>query len=167
MHIRLALGLLVAIALVPPPARAATGWRWPVRGPIADAYRYREATPFLAGQRRGIVIAAPTGAAVRAACAGRVSFAGRAGPAGRGVSVACGALTATYTRLDEVAVRRGQHIEVGDALGRLGGRGLHLGARLRRVGHVCGAHQRAALRAADATNDYLRAGQDWQQSDES
>jgi hypothetical protein len=46
-----------------------------------------------------------------------------------GVTVNCGAWTATYLRLASVAVRRGEAIAVGDRLGHLGVRGLHLGAR--------------------------------------
>ena len=67
---------------------------------------------------------------MRAVCPGRVTFAG-ALPHRRaaGVTVNCGAWTATYLRLASVAVRRGQAIAVGDRLGRLGVRGLHLGAR--------------------------------------
>jgi hypothetical protein len=41
----------------------------------------------------------------------------------------CGALTASYLWLASVAVRRGNPVGVGDRLGRLGARGLHLGAR--------------------------------------
>ena len=122
----LVLAALLGLAAAPV---AGASWRWPVRGRIAEAYRYREATPFLAGQRRGIVIAAPAGAPVRSACGGRVAFAGRIGRAGRGVSVVCGELTATYLRLADLAVHRGARVRAGDRLGSLGRRGLHLGAR--------------------------------------
>lgn len=114
---------------MPPPAGAAS-WRWPIHGPVSQHFAYTPATPFERGQRRGIVIGGAPGTPVRAACAGRVSFAG-ALPHRRaaGVTVNCGAWTATYLRLASVAVRRGDRVAVGDHLGRVGARGLHLGAR--------------------------------------
>jgi hypothetical protein len=131
--ITVVLGALFA----PPPAHAAT-WRWPVHGAVLDRYAYEAATPFLRGQHRGIVIGGRPGAPVRAACAGRVSFAGDLPRRGAGITVACDALTASYLWLASVAVRRGSLVEVGDRLGRLGARGLHLGARRsgRRWGYV-------------------------------
>jgi hypothetical protein len=122
---------LLLIAAFPSPAPAlATPWHWPLHGPVQERFAYKPTTPFARGQHRGITIAGPAGAPVRAACAGRVSFAG-ALPRRRaaGVTVHCGAWTATYLRLASVAVRRGEAIAVGDRLGRLGSRGLHLGAR--------------------------------------
>ena len=97
---------------------------------MQERFAYAPATPFARGQHRGITIAGPAGAPVRAACGGRVTFAG-ALPRRRaaGVTVDCGAWTATYLRLASVAVRRGEAVAVGDRLGRLGPRGLHLGAR--------------------------------------
>ena len=65
---------------------------------------------FAAGQHRGADLGAPAGARVRAACGGRVSFAGRVPGGGRTVSVRCGALVATYQHLGRVAVRRGQRL---------------------------------------------------------
>lgn len=125
---------LLAVAAVlglasPAVATAAARWRWPVRGAVVDRYRYDERTPFLRGERRGIVIAAPAGATVRSACDGRVSFGGTVARAGGIVSVRCGGLTASYVRLADVSVRRGDHVTGGDRLGTLGARGLHFGAR--------------------------------------
>jgi hypothetical protein len=123
------ISLLLDVVFVPPPADAAS-WRWPIPGPVQQHFTYTPATPFERGQRRGIVIGGPRGTPVRAACAGRVSFAG-ALPQRRaaGVTVDCGAWTATYLRLASVAVRRGDRVSAGDHLGRVGARGLHLGAR--------------------------------------
>jgi murein DD-endopeptidase MepM/ murein hydrolase activator NlpD len=133
-----AISLLLGALFTAPPAHAAT-WRWPLRGPIQRAFGYTTTAPFARGQHRGITIAATAASPVSAACAGRVSFAGAVpGGRGAGVTVICGALTATYLRLDSVAVRRGDRVGVGDRLGRLGRRGLHLGARQtgRRWGYV-------------------------------
>jgi lipoprotein NlpD len=121
--------LLIAAFPATPPAHATT-WRWPLRGPVQERFAYTSTTPFARGQHRGITIGGAAGEPVRAACVGRVSFAGALPRSrGAGVTVNCGALTATYLRLASVAVRRGESIAVGDRLGRLGPRGLHLGAR--------------------------------------
>jgi hypothetical protein len=97
---------------------------------VQERFAYTSTTPFERGQHRGIIIGGLPGTPVRAACAGRVSFAG-ALPHRRtaGVTVDCGAWTATYLRLASLAVRRGDRVAVGDRLGRVGARGLHLGAR--------------------------------------
>ncbi len=93
-------------------------------------YAYTPTTPFARGQHRGIAIAAAPGTPVRAACGGRVTFAGAVPRRpGAGVTVVCGALTATYLRLATLAVRRGDAVGAGDRLGRLGDHALHLGAR--------------------------------------
>ncbi|MDX6643886.1 MAG: hypothetical protein QOD76_1848 [Solirubrobacteraceae bacterium] len=105
----------------------AGGWRWPVRGVVVGGFNYG-AFPFAAGQRRGIEIAAPAGAPVRSACAGRVSFAGTLPRAGRTVSVECGGLVATYLHLAALAVRAGARVSQGDRLGAVGATGLAPGA---------------------------------------
>jgi hypothetical protein len=114
----------VAIALcllLSAPARAGERkrWSWPVRGPVLSGFRYG-ADPFARGQRRGIRIGAPVGAEVRAACPGRVRFAGFAGSSGGTVSVACGRLLATYLHLGAIAVRAGERVWQGQRLGTVG-----------------------------------------------
>jgi len=132
---------LLVLGLAAPAAGAAAGageeWRWPLRGPLVGAFDYRSEQPFAGGQHRGIDIAAPAGMSVRAACGGRVAFAGTAGGSGRTVSVRCGGLVATYLHLESIAVRAGGIVSAGDRLGRVGTSGrprlrtphLHLGAR--------------------------------------
>jgi peptidase M23-like protein len=132
--IPLLLGLLAAIVLwLPPPlaVAAAAGWRWPVHGDAVSAFDYSPRHPFRAAQRRGIDIVAPVGARVRAACAGRVRFAGRVPDRGLGVTLRCGGgLVATHLGLGRLAVRRGTRVAAGAPLGVVGPAGrLRLGAR--------------------------------------
>jgi Peptidase family M23 len=105
-------------------------WRWPVRGEVVGAFRVAPQAPFARGQRRGIDVAAAPGTPVRAACSGRVSFAGALPHRGRAVTVRCGGLVATYLRLGRLDVRRGDHAATGRRLGMLDPSGsLRLGAR--------------------------------------
>jgi hypothetical protein len=122
--------LLTAGAAAAAPAPASDGWRWPLRGEVVQRFAYSRAHAFAAGARRGIGVAGAPGARVGAACAGRVTFAGRLPAGGRGVTVRCGALLATHLGLGRVAVRRGATVLAGTRLGALGRSGtLRLGAR--------------------------------------
>lgn len=126
----LALGCVFVMALVMPRGAAGAGWRWPLRGSVVGAFHLSPRAPFARGQRRGIDVSAPPGAVVRAACAGRVSFAGPVPRRGLVVSVSCGALAATYLGLGRLAVRAGSRLAAGQGLGTLGPAGrLRLGAR--------------------------------------
>ncbi|MEA2390892.1 MAG: hypothetical protein QOK31_1001 [Solirubrobacteraceae bacterium] len=119
-------------------AQGRTRWLWPLRGPLVARFHVG-ADRFAPGQRRGIDIAAPAGAIVRAACPGRVTFTGRVAAAGRVVAVACGRLSATYLHLATSAVTRGEQVAPGDPVGTVGTTGrpreptphLTLGARVR------------------------------------
>ena len=118
------------MALVMPHGAAGAGWRWPLRGPVVGAFHVSPGAPFARGQRRGIDVSAPAGALVRAACPGRVTFAGPLPRRGLAVSVRCGALVATYLGLGRLAVRAGSRVGRGEGLGALGPSGrLRLGAR--------------------------------------
>jgi Peptidase family M23 len=103
-----------------------------VPGPVARAFDYA-GDPFAAGRHRGVDFAVRPGQPVRAACAGRVVFAGTAGSSGPTVSVRCGAWRVAYLPLRSLVVRRGEPVARGTRLGTAaaGGRhaGLHVGVR--------------------------------------
>ena len=99
----------------------------PVAGPVAREFAYG-ADPFRAGWHRGADFAAAPGAAVRAACSGRVVWARR-----DVVTVRCGPFRVTHLPLATVAVARGERVRAGARIGALGRSrdhaGLHLGVR--------------------------------------
>ena len=106
----------------------------PVRGEPTRLFHLGP-NPFLRGQHRGVDLAAH-GGPVRAACAGRVVFAGRV--AGRRtVSVRCGRWRVSYAPLSRVSAREGRWVGAGARLGRAPHE-LHFGVRRegRRFGYV-------------------------------
>jgi hypothetical protein len=127
----LAFGCVVVMALVlPHHAAGASGWRWPLRGPVVGAFHVTPRAPFARGQRRGIDVSARPGAVVRAACPGRVTFTGALPHRGLAVTVRCGSLIATYLGLGRLGTRAGSRLHRGDGIGTLGASGrLRLGAR--------------------------------------
>jgi hypothetical protein len=112
---------LVALALVSP-----------VPGEIARGFAYA-GDPFARGHHRGIDLAAAPGTPVKAACGGRVVFAGRAGANGRAVTIRCGRFNVTHLPLAELTTRAGATVPPGARIGTAArGRshaGLHLGVR--------------------------------------
>lgn len=137
----LALALLIALAAPATAAAASDRWQPPVKGAVLREFAL-SADRYGAGQHRGVDLAAPLGATVRAACGGRVTFAGTVPGGGRTVSVRCGRLIATYQHLGAFGVRRGQALAPGSPLGVVGRSidrrtrraHLHLGAREARTG---------------------------------
>ena len=106
----------------------------PVAGPHTDLFGPR-ANRFHAG----LDYAAPSGAPVSAAAAGRVTFAGwSTGGWGRLVTIAhAGGTRTMYAHLSRVGARVGQRVEAGQRIGRVGASGratgphLHFEVRLR------------------------------------
>jgi murein DD-endopeptidase MepM/ murein hydrolase activator NlpD len=116
---KLAALVLVACLSLASSAWAADAWRRPVAGPVLRAF-VLSADRYARGQHRGIDLGAPPGAPVRAACAGRVRFAGTVPGGGRTVTVGCGRLVATYQQLGVLAVRRGQVVAADANVGTVG-----------------------------------------------
>ena len=117
------------------PANA--GWTWPVAGEVITPYR-NGSDPYATGQHRGIDIAAPVGAAVRAVAAGDVRFAGTAGSSGLTISVrTTDGYDISYLHLSAVEIRAGTHVSAGERIGAVGTTGrrsataphLHFGVR--------------------------------------
>ena len=114
----------------------------PVRGEVVRGFAYG-GDPFSRGHHRGADLAAAPGDRVRAACSGRVAFAGSAGASGRAVTVRCGAWSVTHLPLRDIAVRAGDRVVAGAPIAAVatalpGHAGLHLGVRRAsdRLGYV-------------------------------
>lgn len=125
------LSLCLAVLLVSPLAAAAEPWRWPLEDHrLVSRFDFKRADPYRHGARRGVTFAAATGARVVSVCAGVVSFAGLLPDGRRGVTIRCGALSATELGLSSVEVERGQPVVAGQPLGLLtASRQLSVGAR--------------------------------------
>jgi Peptidase family M23 len=130
-----AASFLATAALAPPDAAAS--WVWPVTGKVITPYR-NGTDPYATGQHRGIDIAAPVGAAVRAAASGEVRFAGTAGSSGLTISIRTSeGYDTSYLHLSSIAIRAGTHVSAGERIGAVGTTGmrsataphLHFGVR--------------------------------------
>lgn len=132
--------LLLVLAVPPPGAARADGprWQWPVPAPHEVLARFEApSTPYGPGHR-GIDVAVPGGAEIRAVEGGTVRFSGSV--AGRGVVsvVHADGLISTYEPVTG-ALGAGESVAAGAVLGTLEGRSpashcgsrdcLHLGAR--------------------------------------
>jgi hypothetical protein len=121
---------IVLLAVLAPSAMAA--WTRPVEGRVVGRFVVG-ADPFAAGQRRGVDLAAAPGGRVVAPCSGAVAFAGAVPRFGPGVSLRCGALTATVLGLAGGLPRAGDAVRRGEVIGRVGEGGrIRLGARVTR-----------------------------------
>ncbi|HLK11933.1 MAG TPA: M23 family metallopeptidase [Candidatus Binatia bacterium] len=114
---------------------------WPVPGHVTSRFGPR-ASPSGPGREAhpGIDIRGRRGAAVGAAAAGRVTFAGLERGYGRTVVIDHGRGVATlYAHLDAFAVHSGEHVGRGQRIGALGASGRTTGSHLHfevRVGDV-------------------------------
>ena len=129
------LPVLLALQVGVQPALA---WTWPVDGPVLKEFSLGD-DPYAAGHHRGIDIAAPAGAPVRAPAAGTVSFAGTVPGGGRAVTIrTADGYAVTLLHLGALGVGRSTTVGEGDAVGLVGPSGVaehaepyvHLGVRL-------------------------------------
>lgn len=144
------------------PAAGRGAWPWPLLGELITAYKNGN-DPYAAGQHRGIDIAAPVGAPVRAVVGGRVSFAGRLPDGGLAVTLASadGDWLISSLHLSALGVARGERVGAGALLGRVGTSGRrsasvpHLHLSVRRTASRAYVDPMALLgapRVADAPN---------------
>src|SRR5579884_2912199 len=110
--------LLLALPLLLAPC--AQAWTWPVSGRVLRPFSFDRASPYAAGQHRGVDLAGAPGEAVLAAAAGVVSFAGTVPESGKTVALeTADGWSVTYTHLGAIAVRTGQAVAEGEPVGTL------------------------------------------------
>jgi hypothetical protein len=128
--------LLVLLLLLFVPAAGA--WTWPVQGPVLQTFSFDPASPYAAGQHRGIAIGAGDGAPVLAPASGVVSFAGTVPTNGKTITIQTpSGLAVSLTHLGSIGVARDASVEEGAPVGTVGSSGtpefdvpyVHLGIR--------------------------------------
>ena len=114
---RLLLVLLVALAAVP----AARAWTWPTDGQVLQPFSFDPASPYAAGQHRGVDLAGSPGDAVHAPRAGVVSFAGTVPGSGKSVTIeTADGWSVTLTHLGTISVKKDAAVAEGDAIAAIG-----------------------------------------------
>lgn len=99
---------------------------WPLRGRITSLFGMRNGRP-----HEGLDIAASVGTPIRAARPGRVTFTGSMGTYGLTVIVNHGAgLTTRYAHCSRILVSKGEWVETGQAIARVGNTGRSTGPHL-------------------------------------
>jgi len=128
-------GLRTIAALRAPTARSPIRLAWPLQGTVGSRFGPR-------GSRfhAGVDLEAPTGMAVGAAAAGRITWAGPADGWGNLVVVAHGSGVRTlYAHLSQIDVRLGQRVSAGARVGLVGATGEATGPHLHLEVRVHGA----------------------------
>jgi murein DD-endopeptidase MepM/ murein hydrolase activator NlpD len=111
---------------------ASTPSIWPTRGWVTSGFG-RRISPFTGRPQfhAGIDVAARFGTEVVAPGRGRVVFVGRKGPLGRTLIVDHGyGIRTTYGHLASVTVRKGQEVERGEPIAKVGSSGRATGPHL-------------------------------------
>jgi murein DD-endopeptidase MepM/ murein hydrolase activator NlpD len=124
----------------------------PVDGRISSRFGVR-ADPFTGEHRHhgGVDFAAPEGSEIRAARPGRVIFSGPRGDYGNAVELDHGdGVTTLYAHASDLLVRRGDRVEAGQPIGRVGKTGRATGAHL----HFEVRHDRRPQDPGRALNEY-------------
>jgi murein DD-endopeptidase MepM/ murein hydrolase activator NlpD len=110
----------------PPPAPSASGFIWPVDGPITSGYGMRWGR-----LHAGIDIGAGFGTPIRAAAAGTVTYAGWLGGYGNLIVVDHGGgLSTAYAHQQRIYVGVGASVAQGEVLGEVGSTGCSFGPHL-------------------------------------
>src|SRR5690242_13792322 len=92
-------GVVLVLVLTCALPGVAEAWTWPADGAVLRPFSLGS-DPYAAGQHRGLDIAGPSGASVRAAAGGTVSFAGKVPGNGLVVSIeTADGYTVTLTHL--------------------------------------------------------------------
>jgi murein DD-endopeptidase MepM/ murein hydrolase activator NlpD len=112
--------------------RVRAGFLWPARGPITSGFGMRRHPIFrITRMHNGVDIAAPWGSPVLAAAPGRVLYTGWFGGYGKMILLDHGSgVTTLYAHLSRILVRRGQVVERGQRIGRVGSTGYSTGPHL-------------------------------------
>ena len=99
---------------------------------ITSGFSYSRYHPVLKRRRPhlGVDYGAPTGTEVLSVASGTVSFAGRNGGYGKMVRIRHGQYSTSYAHLSRIQVRRGQRVDQGQVIGRVGSTGLSTGPHL-------------------------------------
>jgi murein DD-endopeptidase MepM/ murein hydrolase activator NlpD len=114
---KLVVTLTLGLALVLACASQVLAWTWPADGNVVRVFAFGD-DPYAAGQHRGVDIALPTGADVRAPTAGVVTFAGFVPSGGTTLSLATDAgLVVTLQQLGSLAVGKGATVSEGEIVG--------------------------------------------------
>ncbi len=135
---RAVLALLPAIPLLlgVAPSPEGPSWQWPLGGRVVGTDFDPPEGPYAAGHR-GIDLPGSAGEPVRAVAAGRVTFSGTVAGVGV-VTVEHGSERSTYQPVDRRTVRRGDAVDAGQVLGRLGRAGSHCATACLHLGRVVG-----------------------------
>src|SRR2546421_6120437 len=127
--------VLLAVALSLLVATGARAWTWPATGPVLRPFVFDPASPYSAGQHRGILVGGSRGESVVAPAAGTVSLAGSVPGNGLAVTIrTADGYAVTLVHLGSIAVARGTTVSEGQSVGTVGdSAGIpaeHLGIRV-------------------------------------
>src|SRR5215471_693781 len=113
--------LLLAVALSLLVAGGARAWTWPAGGPVLRPFVFDPASPYAAGQRRGILVGGAAGESALAPASGTVTFAGSVPGNGLAVSIrTADGYAVTLVHLGSIAVGRGVTVSEGAVVGTIG-----------------------------------------------
>jgi len=133
--------VLLAAALSLVVATGARAWTWPATGPVLRPFVFDPASPYAAGQHRGILVGGSPGESVLAPAAGTVSFAGSVPGNGLALTIrTADGYAVTLVHLGSIVVARGAGVSEGQAVGTVGESSgvpavhLGIGSRRRRRG---------------------------------